>query len=179
MKRGSFGLLVLALLTAASAHAQELVTPVRVGHPDAPLQLSVWAQQDYSHLAALPLDRRRLSGRVHGMGRGQSGRPARGVGDAGARAAQGQAAARGRCRPSARRRVDRQLLAAAVSRGRPSAAAQSVLAGGRSRRLSAVHDRHALRSHAATSTASGTRRTAARCSIARTSCRFRRRPGTS
>jgi multiple sugar transport system substrate-binding protein len=29
------------------------VTPVRIGHPDAPLQLSVWAQQDYSHLAAL------------------------------------------------------------------------------------------------------------------------------
>jgi multiple sugar transport system substrate-binding protein len=33
--------------------AQELVTPVRVGHPDAPMRLSVWAQQDYSHLAAL------------------------------------------------------------------------------------------------------------------------------
>ena len=53
MKRVSLGLLVLALLTAASARAQDLVTPVRVGHPDAPLQLTVWAQQDYSHLAAL------------------------------------------------------------------------------------------------------------------------------
>ena len=34
--------------------AQELVTPVRVGRVDAPLTLSVWAQQDYSHLAARP-----------------------------------------------------------------------------------------------------------------------------
>jgi multiple sugar transport system substrate-binding protein len=33
--------------------AQPLVTPVRVGHPDAPIKLTVWAQQDYSHLAAL------------------------------------------------------------------------------------------------------------------------------
>src|SRR4029453_16526949 len=31
-----------------------LVTPMRVGRPDAPLELSVWAQQDYSHLAARP-----------------------------------------------------------------------------------------------------------------------------
>jgi multiple sugar transport system substrate-binding protein len=46
-----------ALLTIASAsiaRAQELVTPVRVGRADAPLTLSVWAQQDYSHLAARP-----------------------------------------------------------------------------------------------------------------------------
>ncbi|MBA3268925.1 MAG: extracellular solute-binding protein, partial [Acidobacteria bacterium] len=41
-------------LAAATPQAQPLVTPVRVGHPDAPLQLTVWAQQDYSHLAALP-----------------------------------------------------------------------------------------------------------------------------
>ena len=34
--------------------AQDLVTPVRVGYPDAPTTLSVWAQQDYSHLAARP-----------------------------------------------------------------------------------------------------------------------------
>jgi multiple sugar transport system substrate-binding protein len=34
--------------------AQDLVTPVRVGRADAPLTLSVWAQQDYSHLAARP-----------------------------------------------------------------------------------------------------------------------------
>jgi multiple sugar transport system substrate-binding protein len=47
-------LLVAALPAIASvARAQDLVTPVRVGHPDAPLTLSVWAQQDYSHLAAL------------------------------------------------------------------------------------------------------------------------------
>ncbi|MGH9176527.1 MAG: extracellular solute-binding protein, partial [Vicinamibacterales bacterium] len=42
-----------AIASATSSDAQDLVTPVRVGHPDAPLQLSVWAQQDYSHLAAL------------------------------------------------------------------------------------------------------------------------------
>jgi multiple sugar transport system substrate-binding protein len=39
---------------AGRATAQDLVTPVRVGNPDAPMTLSVWAQQDYSHLAALP-----------------------------------------------------------------------------------------------------------------------------
>jgi multiple sugar transport system substrate-binding protein len=39
----------LALLAAGS-----LVTPVRIGRPDAPLTLTVWAQQDYAHLAALP-----------------------------------------------------------------------------------------------------------------------------
>jgi multiple sugar transport system substrate-binding protein len=38
----------------ASGSAQELVTPVRVGRADAPLTLNVWAQQDYSHLAARP-----------------------------------------------------------------------------------------------------------------------------
>jgi len=37
-----------------AAAAQDLVTPVRVGNPDAPIRLSVWAQQDYSHLAARP-----------------------------------------------------------------------------------------------------------------------------
>src|SRR6185436_12866082 len=45
---------VLSALVAATAHAQELVTPVRVGRADAPLTLQVWAQQDYSHLAARP-----------------------------------------------------------------------------------------------------------------------------
>ena len=30
------------------------MTPVRVGREDAPLTLKVWAQQDYSHLAARP-----------------------------------------------------------------------------------------------------------------------------
>jgi multiple sugar transport system substrate-binding protein len=47
-------LVVAALVaTGGAAHAQSLVTPVRVGHPDAPVRLSIWAQQDYSHLAAL------------------------------------------------------------------------------------------------------------------------------
>ncbi len=41
------------LLSAAFAYADEsLVTPTRVGRKDAPLVLSVWAQQEYSHLAA-------------------------------------------------------------------------------------------------------------------------------
>jgi ABC-type sugar transport system permease subunit/ABC-type glycerol-3-phosphate transport system substrate-binding protein len=48
---------VLACVAASSAAAageEALVTPMRVGRPDAPLTLSVWAQQDYSHLAARP-----------------------------------------------------------------------------------------------------------------------------
>ncbi|HMF95502.1 MAG TPA: extracellular solute-binding protein [Vicinamibacterales bacterium] len=40
--------------TPSALFAQDLVTPVRVGRPDAPITLSVWAQQDYSHLAARP-----------------------------------------------------------------------------------------------------------------------------
>lgn len=46
----------LTLLAApgAQARAQDLVTQVRVGRPEAPLVLRVWAQQDYSHLAARP-----------------------------------------------------------------------------------------------------------------------------
>ncbi len=46
-----------ALLFVASAAAraadESLVTPVRVGNPAAPTTITVWAQQDYSHLAAL------------------------------------------------------------------------------------------------------------------------------
>ena len=41
------------MLAVTTIDAQSLVTPVRVGRPDAPLTLTVWAQQDYSHLAAL------------------------------------------------------------------------------------------------------------------------------
>jgi ABC-type glycerol-3-phosphate transport system substrate-binding protein len=45
----------LASCAAAPAlRAQELVTPVRVGRPEAATTLTVWAQQDYSHLAARP-----------------------------------------------------------------------------------------------------------------------------
>jgi multiple sugar transport system substrate-binding protein len=44
----------LLVLIAAPVAAQDLVTPVRVGRADAPLTLTVWAQQDYSHLAARP-----------------------------------------------------------------------------------------------------------------------------
>ena len=53
MRGGPLCVVSIVLLTAATGWAQPLVTPVRIGHPDAPLQLSVWAQQDYSHLAAL------------------------------------------------------------------------------------------------------------------------------
>ncbi len=49
----SLGFATSAVLAAASlAAAEELVTPVRVGRPDAPLALSVWAQPEYSHVAA-------------------------------------------------------------------------------------------------------------------------------
>ena len=53
--RGVVRLVVLLVLAAGTgAGAQDLVTPVRVGRADAPLTLNVWAQQDYSHLAARP-----------------------------------------------------------------------------------------------------------------------------
>jgi multiple sugar transport system substrate-binding protein len=43
-----------ATVAALPAAAEDLVTPVRVGRADAPIVLTVWAQQDYSHLAARP-----------------------------------------------------------------------------------------------------------------------------
>jgi len=46
--------LLTAIVAPRTIAAQDLVTPVRVGNPDAPIRLSVWAQQDYSHLAARP-----------------------------------------------------------------------------------------------------------------------------
>jgi multiple sugar transport system substrate-binding protein len=55
LRRGVRGAVVVLLSAMApGVHAQELVTPVRVGYPDAPLTLTVWAQQDYSHLAGRP-----------------------------------------------------------------------------------------------------------------------------
>jgi multiple sugar transport system substrate-binding protein len=45
---------MLVALAAPVVRTQTLVTPVRVGYPDAPLTLTVWAQQDYSHLAGRP-----------------------------------------------------------------------------------------------------------------------------
>ncbi|MEO6212215.1 MAG: extracellular solute-binding protein, partial [Vicinamibacterales bacterium] len=49
-------LLALALLAVARVGAAQppLVTPIRVGNPDAKTTLTVWAQQDYSHLASRP-----------------------------------------------------------------------------------------------------------------------------
>jgi multiple sugar transport system substrate-binding protein len=46
--------LAACCLAGRSVAADDLVTPVRVGRTDAPLTLTVWAQQDYSHLAARP-----------------------------------------------------------------------------------------------------------------------------
>ncbi len=54
--RATAAILLGAFLTGStpvSAPAEEgLVTPVRVGREDAPLTLTMWAQQEYSHLAA-------------------------------------------------------------------------------------------------------------------------------
>ena len=45
----------LSLCLCGFLYADEpLVTPMRIGRPDAPLVLSVWAQHEYSHLAARP-----------------------------------------------------------------------------------------------------------------------------
>ena len=44
---------MLALASVARAQDDGLVTPVRVGRADAPMTLTVWAQPDYFHLAAL------------------------------------------------------------------------------------------------------------------------------
>jgi len=47
---------LLAVLPVASVQAQQpdgaLLTPVRIGRADAPVRISLWAQPDYSHLAA-------------------------------------------------------------------------------------------------------------------------------
>jgi multiple sugar transport system substrate-binding protein len=51
---GSLGTALLVIAVATAAHGQDLVTPVRVGRADAPMTLQVWAQQDYSHVAARP-----------------------------------------------------------------------------------------------------------------------------
>jgi multiple sugar transport system substrate-binding protein len=49
--------MIPALAVLWLAAAPSLVTPVRIGRPDAPLVLKVWAQQDYSHLASRPESR--------------------------------------------------------------------------------------------------------------------------
>ena len=43
--------LLCAPLTSRAQMVDELVTPVRIGRADAPMVLSMWAQQEYSHLA--------------------------------------------------------------------------------------------------------------------------------
>ncbi|MEO5763106.1 MAG: extracellular solute-binding protein [Vicinamibacteria bacterium] len=58
LKRKTVGALVMAatlLFASVRGQAQtdgELVTPIRIGRADAPLVISMWAQQEYSHLAA-------------------------------------------------------------------------------------------------------------------------------
>jgi multiple sugar transport system substrate-binding protein len=47
-------LLLAAAATPAERRAADDVTPMRIGREDAPLRLSVWAQQDYSHMASRP-----------------------------------------------------------------------------------------------------------------------------
>lgn len=52
-KAGWSLLLLIGLSTASPALAAEaLVTPTRIGRADAPIVVSMWAQPDYSHLAA-------------------------------------------------------------------------------------------------------------------------------
>ncbi len=53
----AFLLLIVLLSVATVARAQpgfDLVTPIRIGREDAALTISMWAQQEYSHLAARP-----------------------------------------------------------------------------------------------------------------------------
>ena len=181
VKRGSFGLLSSPLLhgvverRSRKSSSRRCASAIRMRR----IRLTVWAQQDYSHLAALPS-----------------------IADAFQDVFTEWAAANPGVQlevsmmPALEQHKAKLLLAAAAGRLPDVASIDSfwlplflegghlqplnrVLAGGRPRRLSAVHDRHAVGSHAATSTASGTRPTAARCSIARISCRFRRRRGTS
>src|SRR6185503_13024456 len=49
---------VALLSVAVASTAEDLVTPIRVGRIDAPLRLTVWAQQDYSHLASRAASKR-------------------------------------------------------------------------------------------------------------------------
>lgn len=55
MTRRLLALTLLIVLAASAAPRAEdvLLTPVRIGRADAPTHLTIWAQQDYSHLAAL------------------------------------------------------------------------------------------------------------------------------
>jgi ABC-type sugar transport system permease subunit/ABC-type glycerol-3-phosphate transport system substrate-binding protein len=49
----SFAVLLL-IATRTAADDSAIVTPLRIGRADAPHKLTLWAQQDYSHLAANP-----------------------------------------------------------------------------------------------------------------------------
>ena len=46
------GVVLTTAVTSRADDGDDLVTPVRIGRADAPLVISMWAQQEYSHLAA-------------------------------------------------------------------------------------------------------------------------------
>ena len=57
------GWLLASPTARAASPGDDLVTPVRIGRPDAPLVISMWAQQEYSHLAA----REDMAATFHGI----------------------------------------------------------------------------------------------------------------
>ena len=143
---------------------------MRVGRPDAPRPQRLGAAGLLAPGGAAG-DRRRVHRWSSTTGRARiPDVQLRRLGDAGARAAQGEAAAGRRRRPPARRRVDRQLLAAAVLEGGHVQPLDPYWPAEDRARLPAVHDRDAVGSQPATSTACGTRPTAACSSTARISC---------
>ena len=168
--------LALAISTRPGA-AQDLVTPVRVGDPDAPMTLSVWAQQDYSHLAARPAIAAAFTAVFDDWARAHPDVQLRVSVMPGLELHKAKLQLAAAARPAARRRVDRQLLAAAAGRrraaagcatGRPRIAPTSCRSRSRRCRIRRVM-----------STGCGTRPIAACCSTARIWSRRRRAPGTS
>lgn len=57
------GLLLAPAAASPAEQGDDLVTPVRIGRADAPLVISMWAQQEYSHLAA----RQDMAATFHGI----------------------------------------------------------------------------------------------------------------
>ena len=47
-----FAFILIFVAATSRAQSDDLVTPIRIGREDAPLVISMWAQQEYSHLAA-------------------------------------------------------------------------------------------------------------------------------
>ena len=136
-------LVVLFVLAAGTAaRAQDLVTPVRVGRADAPLTLNVWAQQDYSHLAARPAIADAFTVVFDDWARAHPGVQLRVSVMPGLELHKAKLQLAAAAGPPARRRVDRQLLAAAAEERR--AAAGRLLARRGPPRLPPVHDPDAV-----------------------------------